>query len=196
MFQDISFDYNFFTGIEGIKNQKEFSESDYVQQSNFLFQEYAKIILTIKKQLCELRKQKNLIVNTLKEYISKIEETFQRVSNLNREKFKLLEHLMANLESPNIINLVNFVNVLKTFGHPKLSFTFNKELFTSTEIDNFLEYLQLYEPKSTVSNASSTYQVFFGQAVLLFPLSFTSPLDFQYYIDLTKTDFYLNDLID
>ena len=107
-------------------NQKKHNklEGEYLKQNNVeynkhlvnIVQEFSKMMVTYKQYFQKMRKQKIELVNRLQDYITQIENSFNMFNNVYKKNFQLLEYLLSNIESPNLLMLIHFIHKIQNTG--------------------------------------------------------------------------------
>ena len=181
-------------------NQKKHNklEGEYLKQNNVeynkhlvnIVQEFSKMMVTYKQYFQKMRKQKIELVNRLQDYITQIENSFNMFNNVYKKNFQLLEYLLSNIESPNLLMLIHFIHKIQNTGfQDNNSFRFDKD-FNSNDIENYISFLSNQMPEEMPVIQNKYYKSIFQETQLLFPYSFVSSFDFQSYMTLVSSNFF------
>ena len=181
-------------------NQKKHNkiEGECLKQNNVEYnkhlvnvvQEFSKMMVTYKQYFQKMLKQKIELVNRLQDYITQIENSFNMFNNIYKKKFQLLDYVLSNIESPNLLMLIHFIHTIQNTGfQDNNSFRFDKD-FNSNDIENYISFLSKQMPEEMPVVQNKYYKSIFQETQLLFPYSFVSSFDFQSYMTLVSSNFF------
>ena len=181
-------------------NQKKHNkiEGECLKQNNVEYnkhlvnvvQKFSKMMVTYKQYFQKMLKQKIELVNRLQDYITQIENVFNMFNNIYKKKFQLLDYVLSNIESPNLLMLIHFIHTIQNTGfQDNNSFRFDKD-FNSNDIENYISFLSKQMPEEMPVVQNKYYKSIFQETQLLFPYSFVSSFDFQSYMTLVSSNFF------